>query len=220
VTLERAAILDGIHEELTQFGELIATLDDADLDRSTRCAGWTVGDVAGHVIGTAVDVVAGRVQGQGTAAVNERQARERTGRSPRQLADELDAATEKLTDLLAQIPVEVWHHPAVGNSSSSTGFAVEAIWYDAFVHGDDVRSALGLGSVRGPGLAYAVQHVVGYLAQQGRSLSLELDGIDPVEVSGGGQLIAGDPLLFVLVATGREDPAKLGVGPWINVYGS
>jgi len=37
-------------------------------------------------------------------------------------------------------------------------------------------------------------------------------------VSGGGEKITGDPLQFVLAATGRRDPAPLGLGADINVY--
>jgi len=31
--------------------------------------------------------------------------------------------------------------------------------------------------------------------------------------------LTGDPLPFVLMATGRSDPAALGLGPTVNVYG-
>lgn len=219
MTLPRETVLRGIHGELTDFAELLATLSTADLERPTRCAGWTVGHVAGHVVGTAVDVTSGRLEALGAAAVNERQARDRVGRSPLQLADELRAAIATLDLLLASIPPDSWHLPALSNPEFSTAFAVEAIWYDAFVHADDIRTALGVESARGEGLVCAVQHLLGYLSQQGRSLSLELDGLERIDVGGGGERITGDPLTFVLVATGREDPAIFGLDSWINVYG-
>jgi hypothetical protein len=70
----------------------------------TRCRGWTVADVAGHVVGTVVDITEGRLEGQGTPAVTDRQAKERTGRTGAQLAAELAGATPALMGVLASLP--------------------------------------------------------------------------------------------------------------------
>ena len=219
VTLQREYVLDGVRAELVEFCELITALSTTELRQPSRCTDWTVAHVAGHVIGTAVDVSQGRFEGQGTAAVNQRQARERLGRSPQLLAEELVTANTQLVDLLASIPPEQWQHPAPNDPAFSTGFAIEAIWYDAFLHADDIRAALGIESARGDGLICAVEHIAGYLTQQGRSLTLDLDGLEPINVGDGGPRVTADPLRFVLVATGRDDPATLGLGPWVNVYG-
>jgi hypothetical protein len=49
--------------------------------------------------------------------------------------------------------------------------------------------------------------------------TLALDGLEEFSVSGGGgQRVTGDPLSFVLVATGRLDPSELGLDPAVNVY--
>jgi hypothetical protein len=49
---------------------------------------------------------------------------------------------------------------------------------------------------------------------------LQLDGVGSFDVSGGGgQRVTGDPLTFVLIATGRADPSALGLDPSVNVYG-
>jgi uncharacterized protein (TIGR03083 family) len=218
MTLQRETILEGIGAELNEFANLLETLQAPDLVQPTRCAGWTVGHVAGHVIGTVVDVTVGRLEGQGTAAVNERQAAERLDNSPVELAEELRAATVDLITLLQLLPLDSWQSPAPNNSTYSTAFAIEAIWYDAFVHADDIREALGLDPQRGAGLACAVHHLVGYLEKQGRSFTLELDGLEPIIVGNGGEPVTGDPLTFVLIATGRQDPEALGLGSWANVY--
>jgi hypothetical protein len=64
-----------------------------------------------------------------------------------------------------------------------------------------------------------VYHVAGLLTDRGyRGLTLGLDGVDEVVVSGGGDKVTGDPLQFVLAATGRRDPAPLGLSADINVY--
>jgi len=36
--------------------------------------------------------------------------------------------------------------------------------------------------------------------------------------AGKGRRITGDPLEFVLVATGRADPARIGLDPSVNIY--
>jgi hypothetical protein len=36
---------------------------------------------------------------------------------------------------------------------------------------------------------------------------------------GGGERVQGDPITFVLVASGREDSSALGLDPGVNVYG-
>jgi hypothetical protein len=50
------------------------------------------------------------------------------------------------------------------------------------------------------------------------SATLAFDGLPEFPVSGGGRRIDGDALQFVLVATGREDPASLGLDASVNLY--
>jgi uncharacterized protein (TIGR03083 family) len=219
VTLDRSEALAGIPVGLGGFGALLAALTDRDLGTPTRCAGWTVGDVAGHVVGTVVDVTQGRLEGQGTPPVTERQARERSGHTGRQMADELAVAAPALTALLASLPEEAWAGPAPHDPAYTLGFAVEAIWFDTYLHADDIHDALGRPSVRGDGLRCAVHHVAGYLEQRGwPPTTLALTGLETVDVAGGGPRIVGDPLQFVLAATGRIDPVAAGFDPGLNVY--
>ena len=217
--LDRDTVLAGVADQLRDFTALVRSLDDAALEVPTRCAGWTVRDVAAHVVGTVVDVGALNLEGQGTPAVTERQARERKGATSAQLADELEAAFPALASLLDSLPADMWEGPSTVDPAYTLGFGVEAIWYDAYVHADDIRTALGLPSARGAGLRCAVHHVAGYLEQRGSpAMTLALDGVEPVPVCGGGPEVSGDPFEFVLAATGRLDPATLGLDPAINVY--
>lgn len=219
MTLDRVTVLAGIPDELGAFGDLVRPLNDDRLRTPTRCAGWTVADVAGHVVGTVVDITEGRLDGQGTPPVTQRQATERVGNSAQQLADELAGATPTLTALLASLPEDGWGGPSITDPHYSLGFAVEAIWFDAWLHGDDIRAAIGAPPTQGPGLRCAVHHVAGYLEQRGWGpATLALDGIERVQVAGGGTEVTGDPLEFVLAATGRRDPADLGLDDSINVY--
>ena len=219
MTLDRTTVLAGIPAELGAFGQLLGSLHADDLATPSRCAGRTVADIAGHVIGTAVDLAQGRLEGQGTPVVTRRQADERAGRTPKELADELGTAGPALSALLASLPEDAWRGPAPRNPGHTLGFGVEAIWYDAYLHGDDIRDALGLTSARGEGLRCAVHHVAGHLEHQGWGpATIALKGIERIEIGGGGPEITGDPLEFVLAATGRRDPSVLGFDPTINVY--
>ena len=50
---------------------------------------------------------------------------------------------------------------------------------------------------------------------------LALDGMEEVPVgSGGGLRVEGDPHLFLMVATGRADPAELGLDETVNIFAS
>lgn len=218
-TLDRTTVLAGIEYELSAFAGLVSALDEGDLNRPTRCDGWTVRHVAGHVVGIVVDVTEGRLDGQGTPAVTGRQASERADRSGVELAGELETAVPTLLALLGTFPDDAWAGPSLIDPSFTLGFGVEAIWYDAFLHSDDIRSALAQDSARGDGLRCAVHHVAGYLDHRGWTpTTLALDGMDRIDIRGGGDVIKGDPLQFVLAATGRLDAAAVGLDPAINVY--
>lgn len=220
VTLDRTTILAGIPRELSSFSVLVAGLDEDQLSMPSRCAGWTVRDVAGHVVGIVADLAAGRLEGQGTPEVTGRQAAERAGSSGPALAEELEAATPGLLGLLESLPEEAWRGPSFDDPRYTLGFAIEALWFDAYLHADDVRAALGAPSERGPGLRCAVHHVAGYLDARGWGpATLALEGLEAVDVGGGGgEVIGGDPLRFVLAATGRVPAEDAGLDPSINVY--
>ena len=160
----------------------------------------------------------GRLDGQGTPEVTQRQAHERPGRSPAELADELDQAIPTLTVLLDALPADAWDGPSLGDPTYTFGFAVEAIWFDAYLHADDIRTAIGAPARLQSGLSAAIHHVAGYLDHRGDAMTLELDGMDPIHVGAGGNVITGDPYRFLLAATGRADPSSAGVHPSLNVY--
>lgn len=124
-----------------------------------------------------------------------------------------------MTALLETLSEEMWDGPSFTDPHHTLGFAVEAIWFDAYLHGEDIRAAIGAPPSRGPGLRCAVHHVAAYLAHQGWGpATLALAGADAVDIAGGGTPITGDPLDFVLAATGRGNPAALGLDDTVNVY--
>jgi hypothetical protein len=75
-------------------------------------------------------------------------------------------------------------------------------------------------SSRGDGLLASLSHLSQILSDQrwGRPRSaLRASGEFPVK-GGGGRTVSGDPLAFVLAATGRSDPAVLSLDESVNMY--
>ena len=219
MTLPRTVVVPGLVSELAQFGELVAGLSDEELQTPTRCAGWTVGDVAAHVIGQFTDVVNFRLDGLGTPEVTARQVEERRGRSQSELAEELAQSGKLGQDILAAFDDAAWEGPAPGGTPGTLGFGVEALWYDGYLHGDDIRSAIGKQTPRTASLNASVSHIAQSLTDRDvEGLTLRLDGADEFTVSGGGRVIEGDAFAFVLAATGRGDLANFGLDEAYNIY--
>src|SRR5579884_2067322 len=210
VTLPRDEVLEGLVGELSAFEELVRSIAEREWALPTRCEGWTVADVAAERLEVFAD-----------PQFPERQAAERRGRSAAEVADELRDAAKIARDIGAGLTDEVWDGPGPAGVGGTLGGGVEAIWYDAYVHADDIRAALGRRSVGGPGLRAAVAHLSDLLTDKGWGPAvLALDGLDEFPVGGGGgRRVTGDPLAFVLAATGRQDPATIGLDPAVNVYG-
>ncbi len=226
MALSRTEVTTGLLEELERFKGLIQPLSRKEWDTPSRCTGWTVGSVAAHVIGGMADVAALRLEGLGTPEVTARQVAERHGRSPADLADELGAAIKATADLLCAFNDEVWALPSPGGFDFTLGEGVEALWHDAWLHGDDILAALGRPSDRGEGMKASVSHIADVLTREGWGPAvLALDGLPEFAVNpnaGNGSTVGsrftGDPLAFVLAATGRADLAPLGLDERANIY--
>src|SRR2546430_2991028 len=150
--VDRSEISAGFVAELDRFGELLRSLEPADLDAPTRCTGWTVRDVAGHMVGQVTDVVNGRLEGLGTPEVTEREAKERAGRSAGELADELAEGRAGAAALTEQLDDAAWNAPVGTDFEGTLGDAVLALWLDASPHADDISAPPGTPSGHGDGL--------------------------------------------------------------------
>jgi uncharacterized protein (TIGR03083 family) len=218
--LDRTEISAGFLAELDAFGELLRTLDPSDLDTPTRCAGWTVRDVAGHMVGQVTDVVNGRIEGLGTPEVTEREAKERAGRSAAELVVELAEGRAGVAALAEQLDDAAWNAPVATDFDGTLGEGVLALWFDGYLHADDIRAALGRPPVQSDGLRGSIHWVAVDLRRRGWGPStLALDGVDVIEIGVGGEKITGDPYEFLLVATGRADPSPLGLDESVNIFG-
>lgn len=204
---------------LVRFSDLIRPLTADQLATPSRCDGWTVGDVAGHFVGSMAEIAAGDLDGQGTEPVTKRQVEARRGWSATQLADELDAAAVGLNGLLDVLDAAAWNAPAGGGYDGTLGRGIEALLSDGAIHADDIDVALDLGHhPTGPEVLAALSHVAYHLDLQGYAANLALDGVPEVSVGGGGQRITGDVGKFLLAATGRGNPADFGADATLNIY--
>lgn len=219
MTLGRTVVVPGMIEEYGAFVGLLRTLSTDEWQAPSRCQGWSAADVAGHVVGQITDVSELRLEGLGTPEVTDRQVRERRGRGPHELADELDASTAKAAALAAAFDDGAWDAPGPPGTPGTLGQGLESLWFDTFLHADDIRRATGRPTVAGGGLLPSLSHISQVLTdQEWRPATLRLDGMEEFAVSGGGPAVSGDPMTFILVSTGRAEPDLLGLDPTVNIY--
>ena len=205
MALSRIDISDGLINELRNFEQLVRSLSPAELDAPSRCSGWTVGDVARHAMGGIADVTASRLDGLGSPEVTAREVAERAGHTAAQLADECATVATAAAGLLSVFDDASWAAPAGNGYEGTLGQGVEALWYDTWLHGDDIRSAIGRSSELGNGIQAALAHVDFELRK--RDWSGAVPAID-------------DPyaMAFILAATGRTDGASLGADAPVDIY--
>ena len=219
MVLPRTDAIAGMLEEYQNFGELLVSLSTEEWRRPTRCEGWTVADVAAHVVGQLTDVVTGNFEGLGTPEVTLREVDERRGKTPAELAEELAHSGKLGTDITATFDDAAWSGPIPTGGPGTLGSGIEALWADAYVHADDIRHAIGREPVRTGGLRGAVSHYAEVLGQNGWGpATLAFDGLEEFPIGKGGRHITGDAHQFVLVATGRAAAETLGLDETINVY--
>jgi uncharacterized protein (TIGR03083 family) len=214
LTPDRATVGAGAIAEYEAFAALLESLSEADWHTPTRCEGFAVCDVAGHVVGLAEDVAKG-VPGSRTAEAEAASVRDD---GPAGAAARLRIAIDAVRALVSALDDAAWDGPS-GLPDLTLGRGVLTLWYDTFVHADDLRAALGRPSARGAGLDASVSYLTGELDRRGWGpATIALDGLAERVIGSGGTSVTGDPLQFVLIATGRADPAGLGVDPSVNIY--
>jgi uncharacterized protein (TIGR03083 family) len=213
-------VVPGFLEEYANCAALLRGVDAEGWRSPTRCADWCVADVAGHVVGQLSDVVSLRLEGLGTEEVNTRQVQERRGRNALDLLAELEPAIDAAGNLANAFDDDAWGAPAPGDPSRSLGGAVLTLWFDTFVHLDDMAGALRGSAPGGRGLTGALSHVTDILTDRSWGpRTLKCGEVGLFEISGGGPSLACDPMDFVLAAAGRLDPSVLGLDSSVVILG-
>jgi uncharacterized protein (TIGR03083 family) len=221
MTLARSVVVPGMLAEYGTFADLLSDLSPEQWEAPSRCEGWRVADVAAHVVGQLTDVTALRFDGLGTPEVTARQVDERRGRSAAELADELRTATKAAADLADAFDEDAYNAEGPQGNGQTVGAGLEALWFDTYLHADDILSGLDRSVTTKEALAPSVSHISDVLTGEGAApATIRLTGLQEFHVSGGDlrNCIEGDPMQFILVSTGRADPATMGLGPEINIY--
>jgi uncharacterized protein (TIGR03083 family) len=204
----------GLLREYRSFADLVAGLDADAWRRPTRCVGWQVRDVAGHVVGQLIDTVTGAA---GTRSSDE-QAAEMREHTPSALATQMQSAYDSLAHLLGALDDTNWTGPSA-IPRLTLGQGVHALLNDAYVHRDDIRVALAMATDRGPGLVDSLDFVLGVLARSGAaSDEPDVAGLLDVPAAGFVEQTGLDAYEFLLAATGRLDTARLGFPDSINIF--
>jgi hypothetical protein len=137
--------------------------------------------------------------------VTAREVAERANRTAAELADECAVVATAATGLLQIFDDAGWSAQARAGIDGTIGEGVEALWYDTWLHADDIRSALGRPSELGNAVGCALDHIEVALRK------LDWTGNVPSP---------DDPnaFAFVLAATGRGVAASLGPNAPIDIY--
>ena len=113
---------------------------------------------------------------------------------------------------------DAWNGPS-GVPDLTLKDGVLTLWFDTYVHADDIRDAVGRPSDRGPGVEASLAYLADEIAKKGWGpATLELDGVARFDIKGGGRAITGDPVQFIRVVTGREAPAAMGLDAEVSIY--
>jgi len=213
-TLSRTHISNGCLTEYDAFTDLLEGLTEEQWDAPTRCDGWQARDVAGHVVGLAEDTAAGA---PGSRTPDEEAASVRH-ETPAGAAARLRAALASIRAFIDVIDDDAWAGPS-GVPDLTLGDGVLTLWYDTYVHGDDIRDAIGEAPQRGASLDAAICYLARQLTTRGWGpATLALDDTGRYDIGAGGPAITGDAHEFMLVATGRADASATGLEPGVSIY--
>jgi uncharacterized protein (TIGR03083 family) len=211
---DRDQTITGLIHEYRSFAQLVGALSGADWTRQTRCTRWQVRDVAAHVVGQAVDTVSGTI---GSRTPDDQAAALRN-ESAAALAAQLRAALTSISRLATVLDDAAWSAPSPV-AGFTLGQGTHALLQDAYLHGDDIRDALGLPFDAGPGLHASLDFVLGALlrdeAARAEPAVASLLAVEAEHFTRQTGMAAYD---FLLAATGRRDPAPLRLPKSVNIF--
>jgi uncharacterized protein (TIGR03083 family) len=216
MSLTRVETIEPLEAEWAWVESFIRGLSEQDMDRPTRCEGWTVRNIAAHLVGMVVDIAGGTVG----ANTGHEHVDDRPAHTPARLADEIHHGAEIAMKLLRSLDDHAWAQPSPF-PGLTTRQGVEALWLESFVHEDDIRDALGKPARPEGGIALEIslRHVAEEMGRNGwNKTTLDLAGVPSIRIGPGGESITGDPRKFLMAATGRIPAAEAGFDPKVNIY--
>ncbi|MEU4623607.1 maleylpyruvate isomerase family mycothiol-dependent enzyme [Actinoplanes sp. NPDC023801] len=198
----RAAVWTTIHDERTALARDLAGLTPQQWTAPTACAGWDVHDVVAHLVDSAKATRAGFVRDMITARFD----------FDRQNA--LGVARERHDDPALTLGAL----RAVIDRTSTPPAPIETRLVEAFVHGEDIRRAVGLSGDYPAGqvavaLLFQLRTTVKMGGGRERAAGLRLVAADEGVDAGSGPEVHGSALALLLAVSGRpSEPGEL-TGP-------
>ncbi len=196
------AVWTVVHHERAALVRDLAALTPEQWRAPTACAGWDVHDVVAHLVDTAKTTRLGFVRGMVTARFDfDRQNARGVARERRDDPwDTLDAFRSVVT------------------RTSTPPAAIATRLVEAFVHGEDVRRAVGLpGDYPADQVAKALEYQLRTTVRMGggkeRARGLRLIATDTTVDSGSGPQVRGSALALLLALSGRPVQPDELAGP-------
>lgn len=206
--MDKAALWRHIHAERAALAATLAELDDGDWSHDTLCPGWTVLDVAAHVIST--PQIGWRRLAQMTARNLGRGYNTMIFREVKRLGAEQTAGSV-LSDF-ATYAASTHHVP--------TTTSVEPL-IDALLHHQDIVRPLGRARTMNPEAAVVAADRVRLLAPlmgTGRLLrSVRMEATDITWSRGRGPTIRGPIQELLMIASGRQPDLSLTEGDGLGL---
>ncbi len=196
---EQQAITAALFDEWTAIEKLLAGLTPEQWMRPSPLPGWTVHDVAAHIIGTE-SFLLGEQPGDvdldvhGLAhvrnemgAFNERWVEFLRGESPAAMLERFRTATARRREVLAAMSAQEWETPTPSPIGQTTyGRFMRIRVFDCWMHELDIRDAVGVPGDEGTPSAqiafYEITDSLGYIvgklgqAPDGSRIALRLTG--------------------------------------------
>lgn len=196
--IDQQATTTALLRQWDSIDEVLARLDPAEWLTPTALPGWTVHDVAAHVIGTEsmllgdeppkvhVEVHGPHVRNE-IGAYNEQWVEGLRGRTPDQMLDLYRDVTGRRRTILAELTPEQWEAPSwspVGQTTYARFMRIRL--FDCWMHDLDIRDAVAVPGDEGDErarLAFAeIADSLGYIvgkrgkAPEGSRITIELTG--------------------------------------------
>jgi uncharacterized protein (TIGR03083 family) len=192
-------IVGALTEEWGHIAELMASVSDAQWQKSSILPGWTVQDIVAHIIGTE-SMLAGQTAPPATrdlkesehvhndiAAMNEQWVDSMRATSPAEVLERFLSIARERAKFLASMTLQEFDAPSWTPAGQATyGRFMQIRVYDCWLHEQDIRDSLGIpGNDSGAPAGVAMDELslsLGYIvgkkagAPDGSTVTFEIEG--------------------------------------------